>query len=345
MMNRELKYRRSKIFFIFGFIVLTISLIPAKKIAVFPTLERPRAMELDNQHICVLERYSVSIFSSGNFKLIRKIGKKGEGPGEWITAYRFKLYPDMIALNSMRKLLVLSREGNLIYELRKKNILLTFIWPVGKHFVGLRANNNANTGVSITIAIINKSQETLKEISVMSLTDNVEKSSTVTKENAFSHYSKFHVYNDLIFIADTRRGFYIEVFNSEGQLLYKIDKKSEVEPIPVTDKIKSEFLKRNKNSDDIKLGRMFGKKVKYTFPEYFPAFKRIFIDSGKIYAVTFKKKSNKNEVIIMDLKGKILKRFFLELRGKCLNVFNGGLYYLKDNLDNEEWELFYELID
>jgi hypothetical protein len=47
----------------------------------------------------------------------------------------------------------------------------------------------------------------------------------------------------------------------------------------------------------------------------------------------------------MDLKGNILKRVFLELRGKCLKVFNGGLYYLKDNLDNEEWELFYEPID
>jgi hypothetical protein len=90
---------------------------------------------------------------------------------------------------------------------------------------------------------------------------------------------------------------------------------------------------------------MFGKKVKYTFPKYFPAFKRIFINSGNIYAVTFKKKSNKNEIIIMDLKGKILKRVFLELRGKCLQFFDGGLYYLNDNFANEEWELFYEPID
>jgi hypothetical protein len=344
-MNKDLKHIKGKIFFIFGFLVLSISLIPAKKIAVLPALEKPRAMELDKRHICVLERYSVSIFSSRNFELIKKIGKRGEGPGEWTLPFKFKMYPDMLVINSLRKLLVFSREGSLIFELRKKDIRLSFIWPVGKHFVGLRANTNPNTGLSVTIAIINKRQETLKEISVLCLSNKVKENSSVTQENAFSHYSNFHVYNDSIFIADTRRGFYIEVFNSDGQLLYKIDKKGEVEPIAVTEKIKSEFLKRNKNSDDIKLGRMFGKKVKYTFPKYFPAFKRIFINNGKIYAITFIKKSNKNEIIIMDLKGKILKRVFLELRGKCLQVFDGSLYYLNDNLINEEWELFCEPID
>jgi len=344
-MNRDLKQIKVNPLFIFFFLFLTIPILPAKRLAVFPTLERPRGMELDNQQICVLERYSISIFSSRTFELIKKIGTKGEGPGEWITAYRFKMYPDMIALNSMRKLLVFSREGNLIYEIRKDDSQLFIIWPVGKNFVGLKGDYNANTGVTSTIGIINKQQETLKEISVFRERTKVKENSNVSHENPFRHYFNFLVYKSSIFIADTSRGFYIEVFNSEGQLLYKIDKNSEVETIPVTEKIKSEFLNQNKNSDDVKLAGMFGKKVKYTFPKYFPAFKRIFIDSGKIYAVTYKQKSNKNEIIIMDLKGKILKRVFLELGGKCLNVFSGGLYYLKDNLDNEEWELFYEPID
>jgi hypothetical protein len=319
--------------------------MPAKKLAVFQTLEKPRSMELDNQHICVRETYSISIFSSKNFELIRKIGKKGEGPGEWIIGVRFKMYPNMIALNSMRKLLVFSREGNLLFEMRKKDFQMFIIWPLGKNFSVLKATSNANTGLTRKIILINKKQETLKEISVFSKSNKVKGNSHVSKINPFRHHYGFNVYDDLIFIYDSRRGFYIEVFNSDGQLLYKIDKNSEVEKIPVTEKIKSEFLKQNKNSDDIKLGRMFGKKEKYTFPKYFPAFNQIFIDKGNIYAVTYKKKSDKNEIIIMDLKGKILKRVFLELRGKCLNVFNGGLYYLKDNLDNEEWELFYEPID
>lgn len=253
-------------------------------------------MELDKEQICILERYSISVFSSRNFELIRKIGNKGEGPGEWITAVRFKKYPDMIALNPMRKLLVFSLEGKLIFELRKKDIQMFIIWPVGKNFVVLNASPNANTGITRTIAIINKQQEIVKEISVIRESNKVKENSHVDKVNPFRHYFNFNVYDDLIFIADTKRGFYIEVFNIEGQLLYKIDKNSEVEPIPITGKIKSEFLKRNKNSDDIKLGRMFGRKVKYTFPKYSPAFKRIFIDSGKIYAVTFKKKSNKKKL-------------------------------------------------
>ena len=344
-MDVELKHTSDKILLIFVFLILTIPMMPAKKLAVFPTLEKPRAIEVDSRYIYVLERYSISIFSSRTFELIRKIGKKGEGPGEWLTAYRLKIYPDTIALNSMQKLLVFSREGNLTLELRKKDITLAIIWPVGRNFVGLKGSSNANTGLTYTIAIINKHQEILKEISVITESNEVKRNSQVDRINPFSHYYNFNVYDDLIFIYNTRRGFYIEVFNSEGQLLYKIDKNSEVEPIPVTEKIKSDFLKQNKNSDDIELSRMFGKKVKYTFPKYFPAFKRIFIDSGKIYAVTYKKKSNQNEIIIIDLKGKILKRVYLDLRGQCLKVFNGGLYYLIDDVENEDWELYYESID
>ena len=344
-MNTNLNHIKTIIFYIFILLVLTIPILPAKKLAAFPTLERPRGMELDNQQICVLERYCISIFSSRTFELIKKIGTKGEGPGEWITAYRFKMYPDMITLNSMRKLLVFSREGNLKYEIRKEDGQLFIIWPLEKNFIGLKGDYNANTGVTRTIVIINIQQETLKEIAEFREKTKVKGNSNVSQENPFNHYFNFLVYNDSIFIADSSRGFYIEVFNNEGQLLYKIDKNNEVENIPVTDKIKSDFLKQNKNSDDVKLAGMFGKKVKYTFPKYFPAFKRIFIDSGKIYAVTYKQKSNKNEIIIMDLKGKILNRVFIELGGGCMNVFNGGLYYLKDNLDNEEWEIFYEPIN
>ncbi len=322
-----------------------MSIIPAKKLAVFPALEDPRSMELDGQYIYVLENYSVAVFSSKTFELIRKIGRKGEGPGESLLVYRFKLYPDMIVLNSMHKLLAFSREGNLIFELRKKDIRLPIIWTVGKSFVGLKSNYNANSGLTLTIAIISKQLEILKEISVSREGNEVKGNSHVDQVNPFRNYYNFNVYDDLIFIYDTSKGFYIEVFNSEGQLLYKIDKNSEVEPIPVTEKIKSEFLKQNKNSDDIKVSRMFGRKVKYTFPKYFPAFKQVFLDSGKIYAVTYKKKSDKNEIIIMGLKGKILKRVFLDLSGECLKVFNGGLYYLKDNVEKEEWELYYEPID
>ncbi len=344
-MIRETKIKNSPVTFFFFFLVLITPIISAKKLAVFPTLEDPRAMELDNEQICILERYSISIFSSRTFELIKKIGNKGEGPGEWLTAIRFKIYPEMIVLNSMQKLLAFSREGKLIFELRKRDITLSIIWPVGKNFVCLRGYQNANSGLTRTIDIINKQQEILKEISVIRESNEVKENSNVDQVNPFDHYYNFNVYNDLIFIYDTSRGFHIEVFNSEGQLLYEIDKNSEVEPIPVTEKIKSEFLKKNKNSDDIKVSRMFGKKVKYIFPKYFPSFKRIFIDSGKIYAVTYKKKSDKNEIIIMDLKGKILKRVFLDLRGECLKIFNGGLYYLKDNVENEEWELYYEPID
>jgi hypothetical protein len=73
------------------------------------------------------------------------------------------------------------------------------------------------------------------------------------------------------------------------------------------------------------------------------------------YVQTYKAKENKEEYVIMDLKGNIIKRVYIQkfdnvtLTGKMLGtklhtIYNDKLYYLVENEDEEEWELHVEEI-
>ena len=74
----------------------------------------------------------------------------------------------------------------------------------------------------------------------------------------------------------------------------------------------------NRYLDHFKTSRIFAKvydriKSRLEFLVYFPALQTFAVADGKIYAVTYGKKYGKSEVIVLDLKGKLLKTVFLPL--------------------------------
>ena len=80
------------------------------------------------------------------------------------------------------------------------------------------------------------------------------------------------------------------------------------------------------------------------FPEYFPARAFVVADS-KIYIPTYKKKAGKNEFVVYDTNGKLLKKVFLPFKDQTLlmpypwTVSSSKVYQLFDNEESEEWEL------
>ncbi|MCK5058855.1 MAG: hypothetical protein KAT34_19565, partial [Candidatus Aminicenantes bacterium] len=94
---------------------------------------------------------------------------------------------------------------------------------------------------------------------------------------------------------------------------------------------------------------------KYDFPSHRPPIKSMEIDNNKIYISTFRTENNKVETIVMDLKGNVLKTVFIEpsakewimallLGIKLETIHNDKIYYIKENEDVEEWELFVQEI-
>jgi hypothetical protein len=117
----------------------------------------------------------------------------------------------------------------------------------------------------------------------------------------------------LVFIADTL-GFLITVFDDKGNLLRTIDKSRDVEKV----------------SDRALLHQYC-------------------VSDGKIYATTYKKKDSQTEMIVLDLEGRILRRFYLPLasirpergvlRYDLFTVCQDKLYELVQNRETGKWEI------
>jgi hypothetical protein len=55
----------------------------AEKITTFPQLQKPEFINVGENLICINEGAVVFLYDLNDFKLIKKFGRNGEGPGEF----------------------------------------------------------------------------------------------------------------------------------------------------------------------------------------------------------------------------------------------------------------------
>jgi hypothetical protein len=155
-----------------------------------------------------------------------------------------------------------------------------------------------------------------------------------------SSWPRCRSWNDKIFISQPHKGFYIEVFNKNGQKLYHIEKKVK--------KIKSEEKHRTMYKEEIRyfLGRSRFEKArargifKRPLREYIPPIKNFWVLDNRIYVKTYEMSGTKEKYIIMDEKGTILKTLFLpKTYLEILTFSKNKFYYLEESEDDECWAL------
>jgi beta-lactamase regulating signal transducer with metallopeptidase domain len=123
------------------------------------------------------------------------------------------------------------------------------------------------------------------------------------------HYVGVYYYDNKIFIADSSKGFFIDVYKPDGTHLYSI--KKDIKKIKVTDAFKQKVENYVKTKDP-QLWKIIEEWTVYY--EYFPHFNSITFGDNKIYVTTFKEKGGKHEIIVLDLKGNILKKVFVPFK-------------------------------
>jgi hypothetical protein len=89
-----------------------------KDIIPLPELQKPSYILIDENHLYVKERFSISIYSLKDFKLIKKFGKEGEGPQEFTRAINLDICDDYLAVISCGKISYFNRNGKFIRENR-----------------------------------------------------------------------------------------------------------------------------------------------------------------------------------------------------------------------------------
>jgi len=318
-------------------ILLFCNFVFSAKIVKLPQLINPNYITMDQNQLYISEGATIFIYSLKNFDLIKKFGKKGEGPGEFMVnlytgAILLDVHSDNIIANTRRKVSVFSKKGEFKKDIRSKYIIGPFLM-LGDKFVGLnlsRKNNQRYFTINLCDSSLNKIKEIHKQINL------------VYKGSPFGRPPSFFVCDNKIITEGLKNG-EIYIFDNQGKELLSIEPK--YEKIILNKNHKDKIL--NIFKIDPRTRQFFDMiKKSLIFPEYFPDIRQFFAADKKIYILTYKVKGDKSELLTFDINGKFLKTFFVKIREMNrlelypFTIKHDKIYQLIENDDEEVWELF-----
>jgi len=343
-----------RIFLIILLMLLMGNMVFSKNLGVLPEVLNPENIQVRDNEVFVVEGATIYVFSTENLELIKKMGRKGEGPGELkVTPFlsnSMSISGDQIIFDSIDKLVFFSREGNFIKE-KKRSPQFTQMLPIKDNFIvrkRLLIEKKQFTSINLFDSKTGKIRELYKQ----------EFSAQRNLINMIPDSINIQVHEDKVFIEESPKGFFMEVFNHNGEKLYSIEK--EIERIKLSKEDREGALNQLKVDPFIKMQRGgwegFKSQNKMIFPDFYPSIQDFVISDNKIYVRTHKVLDGREEYIIMGLKGKILKRVFLpavqkpsfteQMLGtniKFFSISRDKFYYLIEK--EEEWELHVTIIN
>jgi len=221
--------------------------------------------------------------------------RKGQGPGEIQFSYylRINIQDEIIIADPMsRKLLILSKDGDVIRETRLgSNINGVFPLENGNYLIQkyLRGTNENIRQFHLILCT-----PELQEIKVPKKIENpVARPSSSRIKGIYSGFAihpnfVWCVSKENIFVEERERGYEISVYDLEGNLQRKVRK--EYTSINISEEHKKKFLKEIESV----AGEELRKKV--YFPKYWPPFRYFFTDdNGRLFVMTYEKGKNLNE--------------------------------------------------
>ncbi|MCP5047990.1 MAG: hypothetical protein GY940_12510 [bacterium] len=332
------------------FLMLLSITVFAGKVATLQEIMKPGMMGIKDDKLFILQGTSIHIYSLKDYSLIKKFGRRGEGPGEFMVnpygpPMSVFILGDRLLINSINKLSYFSFDGEYITEqpTRSGNIYT----PIKDGFLVIGSTRDGDEQPLITFRLMDKGLTKVKK-SLYRSKIKVGSLRNILLPMEAVHY--LPLYKDRFYIVDNRAGFVIHCFDSAGEKRYSINK--DYQKVKVSDDYKKTARAWFVSHPLFK--RMYEAVIKdgLTFEEFYPALKEIEINDDKIYAFLNNEKDGKNLCIVMDLKGKELgsgyftmpKKDFFTYYPRLHSVDKNRYYSLIENTDDEEWELHIETI-
>lgn len=320
-----------------------------RQVVSLPDVLNPQDFSVHNNRVYVIEGAEISIYSLDDFRLVKRFGKRGEGPREFkplpfSKSVKISFPPGKVQVLSLDRLSFFTYDGIFIDEQKMSKVFqfpVFYIYPLKNKYVIQELKTGENRSLWRVINIYSSNLKKEKEL-LRFLEDRNQAHHLLKKT-----YS-IRTFDDKIFVVASR-DFVIDVFDSRGEMNYTI--KQNYFNLKLTDKRKEEILEGFKSNPG---NRKFYPYVKnrLTFPGSFPAIKDFYVTNGKIYVLTYGRKANKSEFFILDLKGKLLKKVYLTLGsheagdGAVLKtIVDDKLYQLLENGEEEKWELYIDAIN
>jgi len=306
-----------------------------------PMVKQPIALTAGNGKVYVLDvgetgaadqSRDVKIFSASNFSFLKSLGQPGSGSAEFLLGPGIpRIHGDSVWVDDIHKIVVFSPDGEFqrTIPFPKGFMLAGFpLLPVSDHYVTINSDFNrqpADGSFEWIGRVYDKDLNILRSFtsgipsSILyppppppppaprqpGQKEPLEKEGPRVKTayQAIPDCIDFTVAENKIFFADTRRGFHISVFDDSGIPLYEI--KKDYAQLEVPADFQNTFMKLIKDKSAWLLD-----VASFKFREEYPAFMSFKVADGKIYVATYARQKGMNELIVMNLKGDILKRSF-----------------------------------
>jgi hypothetical protein len=331
-MNKKILILINMVFIIFGNLIYS----QASSIIDLEELENPRYVTADKNILLIEDNSKVKMFAMKDFRLIKTIGGKGEGPAEFKNFACPQILSDSIMVSSTRKVSFFDFSGELIKE-QKTNSNRSIIKKIKDKYVSDSIKMEKDDFyISYNIYSPDFTVEKVLYKGKWAIHKGGEK-------DLFEIYF-FDAYDGKVIFAH-REGFKIEILDENGNNLHTI--KANLPRIPFTDEDMEKLFKgmevNTKNKGYVQSMRKSAIK-----PDYYPAIRACRIADGKIYVVTYLKEKERSECLIFNMEGKQLKKVFIPLKDTSpimtplFTISNGHLYQL---IDNEAKELYQLVVD
>lgn len=317
-------------------LILTFGL-SGEVVTTFPDLLKPTGLVIDKDNLYVTEDVTIYIFSMNDFKLIKKFGKKGEGPQEFNRFAAITPLKDKLLINSMSKISYYTKDGEYIKEIKVKGGISFLYQPLGDKYVGRGINQKDGTRF-VSINLYDKDLNKIKTL-INQEDDNQFGKGVIKILNSSLNYTTF---NDKLYLVNGS-DFEIKVFDKTAKEVITI--KRDFKKRKFTEEDKQMIFDEIKNSPQ---QRQFFDALKKmaVFPKEWPAIASVFERDNIIYVSSFRSKDKTTyEFFLFDENGKFIHSMFIPMKFQTalqpypMSIKNGKLYQLIENEDEEEWEL------
>ncbi len=282
-------------------LLLFFSIILSAKIVPLTGMLKPESITVGSDYIYIVDFPSIFIFNKADFSLVKKFGRIGEGPQEFNQFACTFAHNNELIVCDLVKALFYSLDGNYKKEIKHLNYIWRELTPVGNKFVGKgRYDDGKNDSVALNIYDARLRFEKRLAIYKMWKMDNI-----IDYRNL-----QFATSEDKIFVKPFENKFTLDVYDTTGKKLYSINREYEKVDVSNADIQRYHnyfrtYAKVRKNYENI--------RKELQLADTFPAIQTFTVADGKIYVVTYKKKDLNSEVLVLDLKGELLKTVYLPL--------------------------------
>ena len=312
--------------------------LKAEKLAVLPQVMRPNYLAFTDQRIYVVEESAkIHIFAKSPKGIVfeKTFGQEGKGPGEFDWIHRIRPLKDHLEIPTEGKFARFTLDGHFINEIKLPvSVFKNRIYRVGENYL-VRDMQIDNEGFTITIRLYDEKFKLIRELGRR------RQAASLFHINPVANYYSACVNGEKVFVADSGKETTVGIYSQNGVQSGKV--RLPLLPLKITAAMKDVILKPFKGSPS----RWSEIEKRILLPDQTPGLDFLDVMDGKYIARTYRYQEDSVEFVIFDGQGRELKRLFLPYTGRLNNgrtfcFFQGRYYYLRENIDEETWELHAE---